>query len=427
MNTAPDRLPDAQTIQRTQFANGVTLLVHENPTVQSVFLTGSLRTGAIYSQVHQKGLANLTAEMLLSGTTERDFERLHSDLEDLGAEIAYSAGRERTLFSGRSLAEDVNVLLEALAETMQHPSFPEEDFERERDQQITELRYLEDDTRYRAMRRFREMLYAPFHPYRYPTNGTEETLRSLTLADVQRFHQTTYGPQGMILVVVGAVQAAQIVRQVETLFSDWQNPAQHPALMVPSTPSLPTEQRIYEPMPGKSQSDVLIGTVGPSRLAPDYRATDLANSVLGEFGLMGRVGLSIREDQGLAYYAYSRLEGGEGQGAWYISAGVDPQDVEAAIASAVAEIERLVDEPISVQELDDNQAYFVGRLPLKLEQNSGVATIIHALERYELGLNYLHEYPEEVRRLTVADVQRAAQHYFDPQRLAIVVAGPPTA
>ncbi|MCY4146513.1 MAG: insulinase family protein, partial [Chloroflexi bacterium] len=175
---------------------------------------------------------------------------------------------------------------------------------------------------------------------------------------------------------------------------------------------------------GKTQSDICMGSIGPARRADDYLAAQLANSVLGEFGMMGRIGKSVREQQGLAYYAFSRLGGGHGPDPWTISAGVNPEHVERAIASIHREVERLASEPVSKDDLADNQSYFTGRMPLQLESNEGIASRIHSMESFGLGLDYLANYAELVKDIDRGDLLAAARHYLRADGMVVAVAGP---
>jgi zinc protease len=168
----------------------------------------------------------------------------------------------------------------------------------------------------------------------------------------------------------------------------------------------------------------VLGYPGPRRSAPDYQAARMANSILGVFGLYGRLGDTVREQQGLAYYSYSRLSGGLGPGPWQINAGVAPQNVERAVESIRAEIRRIVEEPVLPEELSDNQSFFKGQLLLGLETNEGVAGSVLSMELYQLGLDYLLNYTEMVDAITIADVQAAAQAYLNPDAYALAVAGP---
>jgi zinc protease len=417
-------LPSASTVVRETLPNGITVLVYENFAAQSVVVTGSLHGGAIYEALSQPGLANLTASALMRGTRSRDFFAIHSALEDIGADVNVYAGSHRANFGGKSLAEDLSILIDVLADVLREPIFPTEQVERLRGEVLTGLQIRNLDTRYRAARLFSETLYPEGHPYRTPLHGTIESVSALKLDDLRAFHARQYAPNGMVVVIVGAVKADDALKIVRDRLGDWQNPNQPPVASVETPPSPAETRRAFTAVPGKSQSDLVVGTIGLSRTDPDYFAAMLANSVLGQFGMMGRVGASVREELGLAYYVYSQLDAGMGAGPWSVTAGVNPANVDLAIARITDEIRRLVETPVSADELSDNQSYFIGHLPLQLESNEGIATTLHSMELYNLGLDYLLEYPERIAALTAADLQRAAQRLLNPEALTIAVAGP---
>jgi zinc protease len=216
----------------------------------------------------------------------------------------------------------------------------------------------------------------------------------------------------------------QAVEKVATALGSWRNPSQPlPPVLPPA--NRPTETvRRHTTIAGKSQADIVMGTIGPDRRAEDYIPAALGNSILGQFGMYGRIGDSVRERAGLAYYAYSGLGGGRGPGPWYASAGVAPQNVEQAIDLMRLEMARFIREPVTAEELGDVQANILGRLPISLESNGGVVSALLNLELYQLGLDYYPLYVELVRSITVEQVQAAARHYLDPERLIISVAGP---
>jgi zinc protease len=140
--------------------------------------------------------------------------------------------------------------------------------------------------------------------------------------------------------------------------------------------------------------------------------------------MMGRLGEVVREEQGLAYYAFSSQDADVVSGVWYASAGVNPDDVDQAVESILAEFARLGDEPVSEEELSDSQAYMTGVLPLTLETNEGVASTLLNMEWHGLGLDYLQRYNDLIYGVTPADVQRVAQRYLEPAGQTLVVAGP---
>ena len=139
---------------------------------------------------------------------------------------------------------------------------------------------------------------------------------------------------------------------------------------------------------------------------------------------MGRIGKSVREEKGLAYYAYSRLDSGHGPDPWAVSAGVNPENVDVAIASILDEIDRITSELVTEEDLADNQSYFTGRMPLRLESNEGIASYVHSMESFGLGLDYLLDYPEIINRISREDVLKAAQRYLSAEEMVIAVAGP---
>jgi len=136
------------------------------------------------------------------------------------------------------------------------------------------------------------------------------------------------------------------------------------------------------------------------RRDPGFIAASLGNNILGQFGMYGRIGESVRERSGLAYHASSSLSGGIGPGPWLFIAGVNPNNIDKTIALMRAEIARFVTEPVTVEELTDSQANYIGRLPLSLESNAGVAAALLNLERYSLGLDYYLRYPDLINEVT---------------------------
>lgn len=417
-------VPNQSNIARMELPNGMTILVYENFDTQSVVLSGTLLAGAIYEEPEKNGLASLTASALMRGTLRRDFDALHHLLEESGADIGISAGTNKLGFHGKALAEDLPLLLDVLSDVLRYPAFPINHVERLRGEILTWLKYQQQDTRRQVGKAFREQLYASDHPYYYSTRGTLDTLPTITIEDLRQFHAMFYRPHGMIITVVGAVKAQDAIQAVERYFGDWQNP-DYAVLKTTPPANTPKEiKRVFVPVSGKSQTEIMLGVIGPSRFAPDYYAANMANSILGQFGMMGRIGEVVREQSGMAYYASSRLEGGYGPGAWTIAAGVNPTNVEKAIPLILSEIQRLITDVVTDEELDDNKQYFTGRLPLQLETNEGITGVILSMESYGLGLDYLLRYREIIFALTQEDLLAAAQHYWQPSHYILAIAGP---
>ncbi len=154
-------------------------------------------------------------------------------------------------------------------------------------------------------------------------------------------------------------------------------------------------------------------------------ALDQATEIVGGLGLMGRLGDNVRDRQGLAYYAFARMAEGFGDDLWSVNAGVNPANIERAVASILDEIRRLQDEPVTEQELADCQNYLIGVVQLHLETNDGLAATLNHIELFGLGEDYIQRYPGLVRSVTREAVQRAAQAHLTAERYSLAIAGPP--
>jgi zinc protease len=417
-------IPGPADILRHELPNGIVLLTWENFTNPTVVVSGYLEVGSCDETPQQAGLASFTASALTRGTVHRTFDQIYEEVESVGASIGVSAGVYHTGFGIKCLAEDLPRILDVLADVLRHPTFPPQEVDKLRGEIITDLEERAHDTRRMAALTFRELAYPPDHPYSRSVDGYIETVSPLTAEDLARFYQAHYTPQGMVIAVVGAVEAAHAREMIERAFGDWNGPApQRP----PSPPVFPPEevQQKFVPIPGKTQTDIVLGYPGPARTDPAFLDAVLCNTVLGVFGMMGRLGDKVRDEQGLAYYSYSRIEGGRGPGPWTVIAGVNPANVERALESIRAEIRRICQEPVPPEELADSQSFLVGSLPLRLETNEGVAAAILDMEQYGLGLDYLQRYGDLIRAITPERVLAAAQRWLNPDAYVLALAGPP--
>jgi zinc protease len=422
-NSTRHSLPGPDDITRTELPNGIVVLSRANLESPSVVVSGYLNCGSLFDPDDKLGLADFTASALMRGSALRSFQQIYDTLESAGASLSFSGGTHTTTFSSKTLVEDLDMLLTLLAEVLRQPIFPVEQVERLRAQLLTGLAIRAQDTGDMASLTFDQIVYNG-HPYSRPDDGYPETIQAIQQADLAAFHHRGYGPRGMLVAVVGGIEPDWAVDKVAQALGSWSNPEQTDSPTLPPLAPLAQATSRRVEIAGKSQADLVIGAAGPPRKSEDFLAASLGNNVLGQFGMMGRVGQAVREQAGLAYYAASSLGGGPGPGPWDVTAGVDPENVEQAIALIQQEIHRFVSEPVSDNELLDSQANYIGRLPISMESNAGVASALLSLERYQLGLDYYHRYADLVRSVTPAQVLETARRYLDPDRLAIAVAGP---
>jgi zinc protease len=412
------------TIQRAVLSNGIVVLGAENHTHPSVVIRLSLRAAPVLDAPETAGLAALTASGLTRGTRRRTFAEINETVDACGMGFGSGAGRHTSTVSARCLPEDLGLAIDLIADVVQYPTFPEPEIAQLRGQVLTGLRQADDDTAAVADRHFRELLYPPGHPYRLRSHGYQETVARLTHEHLAAFHATTYGPGGAYCVVVGDVEFDDVVRRLEDALGGWAGAS--PPLPDLGRPPSPPPQQLEVALEGKAQSDLVVGCPGIRRRDPDYYALAMANMILGRLAMMGRLGETVRETQGLAYGVHSELDASLGAGPWCVRAGVNPVNVDRALAAIGDELKRIREEGITEDELVRGQRYSIGSLVLRLETNDGIAGIIQDIHLFDLGLDYIERYPQIVTGLTRDQVSAAAARYIPRLEDAVrVIAGPP--
>ena len=416
-------LPGPNDILRQTLPNSITLLVRENFASPTVVVSGYAKVGAADEPSDETGLAGFATDVMERGTHHRSFAQLYEEVESIAASFGINSGIHTTSFGAKGLVEDLPLLLDILNDVLRNPAFDAEQVEKTRAEILTDIQKREHDTGRMAGLTFRELTYPPDHPYHRSQLGYTDTITGITRDDLAHFHERFFTPQDAVIAVVGAIKAADAVQAVTQTFGDWQadRPARAP---MPDAPKLTSRNEKRVAVPDKTQSNLILGWPGPARLDPDFIPAFLANTVLGVFGLYGRLGHSVRETNGLAYYVHSVIDGGIGPGPWRVTAGVNPANVDKAVDLILEELRHIRDTRIPKDELNDSKSYLTGSLPLQLETNEGVAHTLINMERYNLGLDYLQKYTEMITAVTADQIQTVAQRWLDTEYFALAIAEP---
>lgn len=424
MQTNHKNLPGPDTILRKEMPNGMTVLVRENPYSRTVVLNASMPCGSYLDPADKTGLADFTAACLTSGTKTHNFLEISELLESAGASLNIGCGPRAFTFTGSCLSEDLPMLLELLREVIDEPDFPADHLELHRNRMLSSYELHLHDPESMVNERFDWLLFGNT-AYGRSDYSTIEEINSITRDDLLNFHRRYVGPKGVILTISGGLPAEVMMEECEKQLGTWQkqqediNTASY--FPQPSAPDHEISEHIE--IPEKSETALILGTTGPSRTNPDYIPAVLGNSILGEFGMMGRIGSVVREDNGLAYYASSSITALTYGGCWTIEAGVNPANTEKAIQLIQQELKRFTSQKVSAHELDDVKSYYLGSIPLSLESNSGTAAVMFTMENYRLGLDYLIRLPDLVKRITEEDILETARKWLDPDRLIRITAG----
>jgi zinc protease len=416
--------------KRVTLENGVTIIAKANHTTPAVSLLIGVRTGAYADPPDRDGTAALCARVLDRGTVTRSADAIADDLDGRGASLSVIAGRHQMALAATCLSDDFSAVLALAADVARHPRFAEEEIATRRENLITTIRQGEDDPASMAVDAFMQALYRD-HPYARKVRGTVAGIEAIRRQDLVRFHQKGFDPSGIVVVIVGDIDEDTVEAAVAKLFGD-KPPAANgtgdntaaASVAVPDAPAIVSRQLVSVPMMNKSQADVAYGFVGIRRSDPDYTVMSVMNNALGQYAIGGRLGDSIRERQGMAYYVYSSLDATFGQGPFSIRAGVSAANVEKTIASIDTELTTLLEKGFTAQEIDESKSYMIGAIPRQLETNAAIAAFLLSVETFGLGLDYDERLPGLIGAVTKDAADAAARRLLDPARATVAVAGP---
>ncbi len=412
----------AAEIAPTKFttANGITVLVLEQHVLPIVEVHALIKAGSAQDPPGKAGLANLVASLLDEGTTTRTSKQLAEQIDFIGGTLEAKTSEDFTTASIRALKKDADLGFTLLADMLQRPAFHKQEFNRIRTQLLGEMASNNDDPGHIAMKAFNQLVFHG-HPYRWPVNGTEETLSKISLADVQSFYGREYSPSRVILIIVGDLTLHQAAALVQTHFGTWKKisaPARN------QNPPLPIERKTVQLIEKDlTQSTIVIGHGGLARAHPDFYSVTVMNYILGAGGFSSRLMDSIRDKQGLAYGIMSHFDARLMPGSFWVNLQTKTETTNQAITGVLTEIKSIRDQPVSDQELAEAKSFLAGSFPLRFDSTAKLAQVLAQVEFYGLGFEYFTQYPKWIDRVTKEDVQRVAKQYMDPQRYALVVVG----
>ena len=407
---------------RTTLDNGVVVLAKEASTTPAVTINFAMRAGSIHDPAGATGAMYLLSRVIDRGTTTRSADEIAGELDSRGIALATAVTRHAFSVACTCLAEDFDAVFALLGDILMSPSIPETELATRKGEVITAIRQDEDNPAMRASEALMALLY-PDHPYGRPTKGTVDVVETLTRERLLRLHEESFAPAGLTVVVVGDVAPSRAADAAARAFAPWRKPQPAPIEVAHIQPAA-ERRRVVIPMMNKAQADVAYGFTTIARSDPSYYAFWLMNNALGQYAIGGRLGDSIRERQGMAYYVSSAFDANVVEGPLVVRAGVSPQNVDRAIASIDEELVRLTRDGLTEKELTESRQYLIGSMPRRLETNDGIAQFLQMVEFFGLGLDYDVRLPLLLGAVTLDDTLAAARRVLHPERATVVIAGP---
>jgi zinc protease len=396
-------------------SNGMKVLVVENHKLPRVSYTLTL-DNAPFTEGNKKGVDELTSSLIGNGTKKTTKEAFNEEIDFYGANInftsqgAYASALSK--YSGR--------VLELLAEGALQPNFTQTEFDKEKAKLLEGLKADEKSVPAISNRVVDVLAFGKNHP-----NGeylSEETVKNVTLADVQNNYNTYFVPENAYLVVIGDVKFKDVKTAVEKLFSGWKKQSA-PKNTYPNPTNVSNLQIDFVDVPNAVQSEIsLVNTINLKMSDPDFFPAVIANQILGgDFN--SYLNMNLREQHAWTYGANSSIGSGKYVTKFKASSAVRNTVTDSAVVQFVKEIKRIRTERVDPEVLRNVKAGYIGRFVMQVEKPQAVARYALNIETEKLPADFYEKYIQTINNVTADDIYRVANKYFLLDNMRIVIVG----
>lgn len=413
--------PNAKDYRHT-LANGVVVYLAPSKEFPLINVAFTFRGGDYLDPRDKIGLAGATGAMMRrGGSSTMSAQDLDEEFDFLAAQATTFAGQTASGASLNSLKSNFDTSFALFMDMLRNPRFQQDRLDVYKAEVIERLKQRNDDADPILAREWNLLLYGPDHFE--AAEPTKSSIESITVEDLKSMHQRIFhpAPGHMYIAVTGDFEIPEMLSKLDRAIEGW------PAGNVASDPPAPTATftpGVYHVEKDIPQGKVFIGLRGITRDDPDYFALLIANNILGGGGFTSRITNRVRSDEGLAYHASSMMQ----PNVYYpgeIVATYQSKNPTVALAAKIImeEIQRIRSEPVSAQELEIAKNSYIETFPRTFESKAGMLAVFVSDEMTKRPAGYWETYREKIKAVTAADVQRVAQKYLDPQKMAIFVVG----
>lgn len=406
----------------TTLPGGINVLVIENNKIPAVSVRLVFRNAGSYFDDGKFGLASLTAELLTKGTKNRSATQIAEEIDFIGGNLNTGSDWDGSYVSLSLLKKHLSTGIDVLADVVLNPVFSEDEITRVKDQRLSSILQGKDDAGNLTDKMFNKVLFGN-HPYAFPAEGTEESIKSMKKSDYEDFYKNHYTPQNLILAFVGDITKEEAIKIVNDKFSGWNSSAEtsNDLKIYFIDDTKPNSVNIVN-KPGAVQSNVRVGHIGISRNNPDFIAVTVMNTILG--GYFGsRINYNLREKHGYTYGARSGFNPRIYPGDFSVDADVRNDVTDSSVTLIMEELNRMIKDEVTDEEIQTVKNYLTGVFPLQLETANAVASRVINLKLYNLPRDYYNRYISSINSLTKQEILNAAKKYIHPDKLYIVISG----
>jgi len=411
------------TVYANRLPNGVALRVVEHRELPLVQITLNIAGGGRMDG-DTPGLASFVANMLDEGAGKRDATALQAELAYLGASLSTGASWDNTTISLKVARRNLEAALDLMADVVLRPTFAATEVRRQRDLRLASLLQQRDQPQALASLAFSQLLFPEGHPYNHPLSGDSISTARLDSAMVRDFQTGSYRPARATFYVVGDLSTAEARTLIAARFGQWRanGPERTPAPVLVQPVKPQGVKIVLVDKPGAAQSVIQIGTPGVERTSADYAAIEVMNTILGG-SFSSRLNTVLRETKGYTYGAGSGFAWRPLPGPFLASSSVRTNVTDSSLVEFFTQLRDIRTKLVDPAELDRAKAYLVLGIPGDFESTSQIAGQMAGLATFNLPLEWLTEYVENVGKVSADDVRRVAEKYLPSENALVVVVG----
>ncbi len=410
---------DLKAAKTVTLANGMKVILLENHRLPLVYVDAKVARVRMYEPADKVGLAQLTGEMMEEGTKTRDADKISTLMADVGGQFSVG-GSGGTV---KMLADDTELGVELLFDCLMNADFPKDALESKREQLLAALAEDDNKPEERAERAFKAAVYGK-HPFGRPT-ADKKVIQTVTRKELRQFHKKVFVPNNTVVAIVGDFDGEKILAQVKKRTETWKA-GKLPKVDLPAPPAAEKFTQTIISDPAAAQLHMYIGQLGVKRTDPDFYKLLVMDNVLGTGpGFTDRLSANLRDRQGLAYTVRATIttNAGDEPGTFTGYIGTFPDKFADVKAGFLKEVNKLREELPGKEEVEDAKKYLTGSIAFNLTTCDQAASLLHTIDRYKLGADYLEDYRKAVSAVTPEDVRAAATKYINPAKLTLIAVG----
>ena len=407
----------SQGIYRYTLPNGLRIIVKPITAIPLVSMRLSFKGGLLAETEETEGISSFLAEMLERGTEQRSAAQIAAEVEGIAGSLNGFSGRNSFGLTAEFLTDSLETGLDLFADVLLRPSFPPDEIEKLRTERIAALKRREDNLSHKAFELFAQELF-PGHPYRFQIIGSEESVGKVNRDALRRYYETYAQASNAVLSIVGDVEPDQIVEAIASKLAAWQGPE---SVTLPTRKPAPAPETTREVSieKNKNQVHVVLGFPGLAVSDPDLPTLDVLTQILSGQG--GRLFLELRDRRSLAYSVSAFSIEGLDPGFFGVYIASAPEKLEGSLDGLRTELRRVLEEPITAQELERAKGYLIGSHAVSLQRYGSQASVLSLDELYGLGATFYLDYDKRIEAVTIDDIKRVAHRLIQLEHQLVAI------